>query len=617
MNTTTEQRGISLFSVIVFLSIILLLSLSLISYAMFNRSTVQLKYLTAQSLNVAEAGIDKALWCLNNPTLCATPYLGETTDFGPGQFATTITTIGDGYIVESTGTVQGKQKKLKVTISQEQTESNASFFYGVQVGIGGVHLSQNAYIDGNVYANGSAIGENNSYITGDVILTPSNPTTDAVSSPDVSPLTTKNFGDASNTEYLAQSFVPTVTDKIYSIDLKIAKHNSPSTSVTLYIYTTSGDNPGTNISGGGQQITVTVPADSPAGWENGWTTQAFNPSTNPILLAGTKYWLILKVSNNNSSKYWVSARDSDNLSYSAGQSKLDGDLTAMPDTCVGGCDIAFQINMGGVAPTLDIPSVEGNGYSRIIKNTTVGQKAYYDSLSGTVKASGGTDTCSEDENGPNCYDNQSDQPVQDFPISSAIISQMEAAAESGGTESSDCTITDTESIGPKRYNCDITIDGTVTIAGTVWVNGNITLNENAILKLDSGYSTESGMIIADYISDPTIKGRLIMNNNTNICGTDCAIPNETYIMGISTYRDPLDTTSAIEVSNNLSGSIMYAPYGIISIANNASLKEVTAQKLVLKNNAYVIYESGLANVKFSNGPGGIWAIESDTWTEIN
>jgi len=48
--------------------------------------------------------------------------------------------------------------------------------------------------------------------------------------------------------------------------------------------------------------------------------------------------------------------------------------------------------------------------------------------------------------------------------------------------------------------------------------------------------------------------------------------------------------------------------------NNAILKEVSAYKIHLKNNAEVVYETGLANVLFSSGPGGGFEIKS--WMEI-
>ncbi|MFA6588672.1 MAG: choice-of-anchor R domain-containing protein [Patescibacteria group bacterium] len=574
---------------------------------------------------VAEAGIDHAIWCLNHGSECANPFIGETGSVTSGEFISTVTSPSSKTrLVESIGYIPSQanpkySKTIKVTLTTDT--ANVAFNYGVQAGVGGIELGNNAYIQGNVYANGPVIGTNGSYITGDAILAMSSPTTDANYDPSVSPLYTRDIGTSSSTEYLAQSFISTLNEKIYSIDLKIAQHNNPSSTITLYIYSDNSNNPGSNISGSGQQLIVSIPNDSPAGWENGWTNQVFNPSTMPILIPGNKYWLVVKVSSSNSTRYWTLARNNDDALFADGTAKLDGDLTAMPGACAGGCDIAFKINMGGIAPTLDVAGkpgicdnagICGNGHSRNIKDTTfgAGKKAYYQNLTGTVKADGGADTCTEGENGPYCFDDSPDLPPQNFPVSDSQIAQMEAQAASGGTESVNCNIPDGSTIGPKKYNCDVFLNGTVTMAGTIWVNGDLTIINNAILQLAEGYGNNSGTIIADYSSNQALKGRIILSNNGDLKGNSNP---ETYVMAISAYRDPLNITSAIDVSNNLAAAVLYAPYGIVAINNNASLKEVTAQKIDIAENGSVIYESGLANVNFTGGPGASWIMKPGSY----
>jgi hypothetical protein len=55
---------------------------------------------------------------------------------------------------------------------------------------------------------------------------------------------------------------------------------------------------------------------------------------------------------------------------------------------------------------------------------------------------------------------------------------------------------------------------------------------------------------------------------------------------------------------------------MITIENNASLKEVTGYGLYLKNGAQITYESGLASANFASGPGGAWVIKKGTWVEV-
>ncbi len=71
---------------------------------------------------------------------------------------------------------------------------------------------------------------------------------------------------------------------------------------------------------------------------------------------------------------------------------------------------------------------------------------------------------------------------------------------------------------------------------------------------------------------------------------------------------------AITVANNANTVIFYASVGNVTIANNAKLKEVTAYKITLANNAEIFYETGLASAKFSSGSGASWEI--DSWQEV-
>jgi len=72
---------------------------------------------------------------------------------------------------------------------------------------------------------------------------------------------------------------------------------------------------------------------------------------------------------------------------------------------------------------------------------------------------------------------------------------------------------------------------------------------------------------------------------------------------------------AITMQNNteLQG-LMYASDGGLHVKNSIELAEATAYKLLLENQATVMYESGLANLNFTSGPSGGW--DYNAWTEI-
>src|SRR5262249_47003403 len=153
--------------------------------------------------------------------------------------------------------------------------------------------------------------------------------------------------------------------------------------------------------------------------------------------------------------------------------------------------------------------------SHNIQDTTITSHAYYKALSGTVKAHNGSETCSL-VSGTYCHPNSGDQPPQNFPLSSAQITQMEAQAAAGGTTtcSPTCTIADGQTFGPRKYLGDVLIDannGRVTLGGTVWVAGNLTISNGATVQLSAGYGTNSGTIVVDDPANRPTKGLITLN----------------------------------------------------------------------------------------------------------
>lgn len=649
------RRGSTLVMAIIFLVAVSAIVLTLFERSTYNISTTSRRINDPIATSIAESGIEKAVWCLNNPANTADcpgnpSYVGETdTVFGNGRFTVSVTGSGNSRTIDSVGTVQGSggisTKNLRVRLTT--TTTSVSFSYGLQAGVGGLDMKNNNKIYGNVFSSGPVVGTK-SAITGDVILTKGSPTPDAQSDPAVNPLTTVAFGTSgSSDDWLAQSFVPSVTDKVYSFGLKIAEDGDPTSTLQLYIYSDASGNPGSDLSGGG--VTLASGPDYAVGdWEDGWTIKSFSPPTNPVLSAGQTYWLVIKASGTHTTRYWRSVIDTDNLSYDNGQSKLDGDTTAMPNTCSGaGCDIALQVNMGGISTVLSVEctgslcvdaqyGIGGNAYAETINDTEIKQHACYQNITGTVNTGQDTETCAVGSpapvpgtapvpcdnvnttynTGPYCHAGNGTLSPVDFPLSSAQIAQMESLAADpsvGGTTNcpSGCTISSGQ-IGPRKYVGDVTIDGAVTLTGTVWVVGNLYLNDT--VTLSDGYGSQSGTIITDNAANPVNSGRIIVGNGGNAIGN--ATP-KTYIMLLSMSQTLDDDNGAIDVSNNLTAGVVFAARGSVVLKNSADLKEVTGQRIVLQNGSEVTYETGLASTVFSGGPGGSWIYERGTYQIID
>lgn len=170
----TKVRGQVLIIAIIFLAVILI-----ITATMFSKVSSFLHFGTisaeaSQATALAEAGVDNAVWQLNQT---AGSYTGETnTPLGTvGTFTVTVTSnpanpsiktvTSTGYIPNSTNPKSKRTVKVQVGIDS----TSIAFHYAAQTGNGGAIMNQSATIQGNIFSNGSITAGNGSSqrITGD------------------------------------------------------------------------------------------------------------------------------------------------------------------------------------------------------------------------------------------------------------------------------------------------------------------------------------------------------------------------------------------------------------------------------------------------------------------
>ena len=200
-----------------------------------------------------------------------------------------------------------------------------------------------------------------------------------------------------------------------------------------------------------------------------------------------------------------------------------------------------------------------------------------------------------------------------MPISQGQIDQWKTDAAAGGTINGDFAPDTSTSLGPKVINGNLiltTNNVTLTLRGTVYVKGYIDISNGSAVRLDSGYGSLSGLILADawvHVQNNGVfggsgqAGSYIMLLSTSSCrgvaGPSCA------------HHD-----AAIDLHNNASGAIFYASDGLIYLHNGVNATELTGYKMQLNQTAKITYEQGLANSQFSAGPGASWQIQS--WREV-
>src|SRR3989344_7694138 len=167
------KRGQMLILGLIFLMVVLILSATLFArvanFLRFGSNSI----LREQATNLAEAGVDNAIWQLNKTAgSCPFPYCGSEQVLGTtGSFIVTIqdktsslkTITSTGYIPNSTTPRAKRTIKTDVLITAEQI----SFHYATQTDTGGLEINGTSIINGNVYTNGNIFGYSNSLINGD------------------------------------------------------------------------------------------------------------------------------------------------------------------------------------------------------------------------------------------------------------------------------------------------------------------------------------------------------------------------------------------------------------------------------------------------------------------
>ena len=251
-----------------------------------------------------------------------------------------------------------------------------------------------------------------------------------------------------------------------------------------------------------------------------------------------------------------------------------------------------NITVGGSAYgySMDEVTIGGNAKMYSISDCTIGGNASF-----TINPSctiGGSQTSP--------YAGEPDPSPLPLPITDQQITDWKDTAAAGGTITGNYVLDNGAqgTLGPKKITGDLILSNNakLTLTGPLWVVGNIDISNGAIVALHANYGDTSEVLV----SDDTI-------DISNVAVFQKAGP-DSYIMMVTTST----SGSAFTAANNADALIAYAPYGTVQVANNAILREVTGWRVTLSNNAVVTYESGLADITFTGGPGASWAVVRGT-----
>lgn len=168
MKQPISQNGFAaLFVAILILAIILGIGLNVGIFVLGEQKIAGNITKSSQAYYVAEAGIEDALLRLVKGKSWSSLY---PLDVGDGSTNVEISDIiGGSRTITSTGDFLNRIRKIEI-VYQISTDS-ISFYYGVQVGDGGMEMKENARVKGNVFSNGSVIAPaGNGFIDNSIIV---------------------------------------------------------------------------------------------------------------------------------------------------------------------------------------------------------------------------------------------------------------------------------------------------------------------------------------------------------------------------------------------------------------------------------------------------------------
>ncbi|MBI2577901.1 MAG: hypothetical protein HYV77_03615 [Candidatus Wildermuthbacteria bacterium] len=170
-----QQGFAALYLVVILMITGLGIILSIVFVAVAQQRVVAENTRTVQAYYAAESGVEDGLLRLHNSMTLPGSY-PYTIQVGSAQAEVAISDLFSGSrTVTSSGNSLGRVRVAEAVY--EITATNAEFFYGAHIGEGGLRMSPNSGVFGNVFSNGdvamgnnAGIGSINSNVTGSVII---------------------------------------------------------------------------------------------------------------------------------------------------------------------------------------------------------------------------------------------------------------------------------------------------------------------------------------------------------------------------------------------------------------------------------------------------------------
>ncbi|MBI3671314.1 hypothetical protein HY249_00770 [Candidatus Azambacteria bacterium] len=602
MKNIKNEKGFA-----ILISILIVVAVSSIFVSSFVSSTVKNAEIGRNDINseksyyASEAGIEDSVYRIRT----GKSYSLSNSLLVDGTTANISIVDNNGVTtVTSDGTTSNAYRKVAADLVL--SSDRADFFYGVQVGEGGLKMENNAVITGSIYSNGNISGEGGAKITGDAMvasnLTENNQARSTVCNTD------NLVGKADPKIDYAQSFSVNPGGTLAKVSVYIKKVGNPN-SINLKIAADNNGKPNEN------SIEQGVLDKNLVTTSYGWVDITLD---NPVALnASQTYWIVLDASKN-SSNYWIWCSDTNN-GYGNGVGKYTKEWNEDDAswTQITG-DLNFKTYFGGSAGIIDGVTILGDAKGSNITNSKVCGDAYYqtiDSSSSSFLNAPTNPPCNAPLTNGVGYPGSTPPTPSQMPVSDGNFAQWKLDAQAGGTITGDYSITTNQSLGPKYITGNLLMNSnnkTLTVTGTIYVAGNIDISNGSSIVCDPGYGPNSCIVVAD--------GWIKTQNNSTFRGSGSS--GSFLLLATTVLCDgtgaqttcSANNNNAIDVYNNATGVIFYASSGVVKLHNEVNITQATAYKLKIENNGTVTYNQGLVNASFSSGPSAGWKIYN--WKEV-
>jgi Tfp pilus assembly protein PilX len=283
----------------------------------------------------------------------------------------------------------------------------------------------------------------------------------------------------------------------------------------------------------------------------------------------------------------------------------------------GSATVYGDVVSAGTSGLIDSITATGSAYAHSITASTIGGNAYY-YATGTLTGSIVSGVL---------FPGYPDQATATMPITDTMIEGWKDQITASGTiitaTSTQCssgtyTINTNTTLNNVRIDCNVEMrkqgaSTVITIAGPIWIQGNLSFSQGPSIIASSSLGSRSVQVIVDKETSRSTSSKITVNQSTTFTSGNAS----SYVVLISMNNDAENSGSevAIDLAQSASGKVLvYAPHGRVDMGNSITLREVTGYQIDVNNGAQVIYESGLASLLFTGGPGGGYTI--GRWTEI-